>query len=186
MNQKQKVHTIVEGAVMVALAFILSFIILWKMPWGGEISLNMLPIILYACRRGPGPGFLSGFALGALLFIASGGIALGWQSIIGDYLLAYAVLGLAGLFRRKKSSVFIGTIVGASARFLVHFVVGATIWAAYMPPVLFGMTMTSPWFYSFLYNGFYMLIDTLLCLLVFALLRKPMGKYLTAEDIQKA
>ena len=53
---------------------------------------------------------------------------------------------------------------------MVHWVVGATVWAMYMPDAFFGMTMTSPWLYSLLYNGFYMLIDTLLCLVIFALL----------------
>ena len=47
------------------------------------------------------------------------------------------------------------------------------------------MTMTSPWLYSLLYNGFYMLIDTLLCLVIFALLFRPMHQYLTGADLRK-
>jgi thiamine transporter len=46
---------------------------------------------------------------------------------------------------------------GCFARFAVHYVVGATIWAEWMPEEFFGMTMTTPWFYSLLYNGSYML-----------------------------
>ena len=46
------------------------------------------------------------------------------------------------------------------------------------------MTMTTPWFYSLLYNGFYMVIDMVLCLVIFALLAKPMKKYFLAEDIR--
>ena len=60
----------------------------------------------------------------------------------------------------------------------------ATIWAEYMPEEFFGMTMTTPWFYSFLYNGFYMVIDMILCLIIFALLYKPMNKYLTGADLR--
>ena len=74
---------------------------------------------------------------------------------------------------------------GAFARFLVHYVVGATVWAEYMPEKFFGMTMTSPWFYSLLYNGSFILINTCLCLIVGALLWKPMGKYLRGEDIKR-
>ena len=44
--------------------------------------------------------------------------------------------------------------------------------------------MTNPWFYSLLYNGFYMSIDTVLCLVVFALLTPSMGKYLAGEDLR--
>ena len=58
-----------------------------------------------------------------------------------------------------------------------------SIWAEYMPEVFFGMAMTTPWFYSLLYNGFYMAIDMVLCLLVFWLARKPMWKYYTGGDI---
>ena len=183
-NSKLTVRCLVEGAVMVALAQVLSMIKLWEMPWGGSICLSMLPIFLYACRWGLKPGLMSGFVLGVLQFVLDGGFALGWQSIIGDYLVAFTVLGLAGLFRFKKSSIFIGTVAGSAARFLVHYVVGATVWAMYMPETFFGMTMTTPWFYSLLYNGFYMVIDMVLCLVVFAILSRPMEKYLLAKDVQ--
>ena len=177
------IRRLAEGAVMVAISQVLSMIILWRLPQGGSVSLDMLPIFLYAVRWGVGPGLMSGFAIGILQFISGGGIALGWQSIIGDYLVAFTVLGLAGLFRGWKYGVFPGAVLGSAARFLVHYVVGATIWAEYMPERFFGMTMTSPWLYSLLYNGSYMLIDMALCLLVFALLQKPMGKYLSGADI---
>ena len=144
----------------------------------------MAPIIFYACRWGLKYGLMSGFVLGCLQFLMDGGFALSIQSIFGDYLLAFTMLGLAGLFRFKKSSVFLGTLLGAAGRFLVHYVVGATVWAMYMPDIYFGIKMTTPWFYSLLYNLSYMVPDTLLCLVVFAALYKPMGKYLRAEDVK--
>ena len=55
-----------------------------------------------------------------------------------------------------------------------------------MPDEFFGMTMTSPWFYSLLYNGSYMLPSIILCLVVFAALYKPLKKYFTAEDLKLA
>ena len=48
------------------------------------------------------------------------------------------------------------------------------------------MTMTSPWIYSALYNGSYMLVDMVIILVIGALLWKPLGKYLRGEDLQKA
>lgn len=182
--RRRNLRRLTEGAVMVAVAQVLSMIILWKLPQGGAVCLGMLPIFLYAVRWGLGPGLMSGFVLGVLQFLSDGGIALGWQSIIGDYLVAYAALGLAGICHGWKYGVFPGTLIGSAARFLVHYVVGATVWKAYMPPEFFGLTMTSPWFYSLLYNGSYMALDMLLCLLVFALLQKPMGKYLVGDDIR--
>ena len=181
-----KVRALCEGAVLLAVAQILSYIKLWEMPWGGSIVLSMVPLVLYAVRWGLGAGLLDGFLFGVLQFMFDGGFAIGWESIIGDYLLAFTVLGLAGLFARRRSGVFLGTLVAGGARFLVHYVVGATIWAAYMPDTFFGMTMHSPWFYSLLYNLAYMLPNIAITLVVFAIAYKPLGKYLTGADLVQA
>lgn len=132
-----KLRALCEGAVLVAVAEILSFIKLWEMPWGGSVVLSMVPLVLYAVRWGLGPGLLSGFVFGVLQFVFDGGFAIGWQSMLGDYLIAFGVLGLAGIFTGKPYSIFAGTVVGSVARFLVHWVVGATIWAEYMPDEFF-------------------------------------------------
>ena len=175
-----------EGAILIAAAQVLSYLKLWRMPWGGSITLAMVPIILYAVRWGLGNGLIAGFVYGVMQFMFDGGISIGWESIIGDYLLAYTALGFAGLAHGKKGGIFIGTVIGGLCRFLVHYVVGATIWGEYMPESFFGMTMHSPWFYSLLYNLAYMLPNILICLLVFALLWVPMRKYLTGADLKKA
>ena len=167
-----RVRALTEGAIFVALAFVLSFVKLYELPNGGSLTPAMFPILFYALRFGLGRGMAAGFVFGLLQLLFDGAYAWGWQSMIGDYLLAFMVLGVAGLFWKQKGGFFIGATVGSLARFLVHFVVGATIWAAYMPDSFFGMTMTSPWFYSFLYNGSYMVIDYLLILLIGAVLQK--------------
>jgi thiamine transporter len=182
----KKLRSLCEGAAMVAIAQILSYIKLWQMPWGGSVVLAMVPIILYAVRWGLGSGLIAGFAFGVLQFMFDGGFAIGWESIVGDYLLAFTVLGLAGLMKGKKLGVFWGTLIGGVARFLVHYVVGATIWAAYMPEEFFGLTMTTPWFYSLLYNIAYMGPNIIITLVIFALLYKPMKKYLLGQDIPAA
>ena len=183
-SYRSNVRMLCEGALFVAAALVLDMIPLWEMPWGGSISLCMAPFFFFACRWGLGPGLLGGFVLGVLEFMFDGGFALGWQSILGDYLVAFTVLGPAGIFRGKRWSIFAGTVVGCVARFLVHYVVGATVWAEYMPETFFGMTMTTPWFYSLLYNGFYMAIDMVVCLVIFSLLSKPLGKYFLGQDLR--
>ena len=180
---KNNLRRLCEGAIMVAIAQILSYIKLWEMPWGGSIVLAMVPIILFSVRWGLGSGLLAGFVFGVLQFMFDGGFAIGWQSIIGDYLLAFTVLGLAGLMKGKKLGVFLGTLIGGVALFLVHYVVGATIWAAYMPDTFFGMTMTSPWIYSLLYNIAYMGPNIIITLVIFGLLYVPMKKYMLGQDI---
>ncbi len=183
-KSKLTLRALTEGAVFVAAAQVLSMIKLWEMPWGGSVTLAMVPILFYAVRWGLTPGLLAAFVFGVLQFTFDGGFAIGWQSIIGDYLVAFAVLGLAGLAHGKKNGIFTGTLIGGFARFLVHYVVGATVWAEYMPETFFGMTMHSPWFYSLLYNGSFILIDLVLCLVIGWLLWKPLGKYIRGEDLK--
>ena len=176
-----KLRSLTEGAILIALAEILSFLPLYKMPWGGSLDLAMLPIIVFCVRWGFGPGLIVSFAHALLQTLFEGGIAIGWESILGDFLIAYTVLGLAGLFKGK---FFPATVVACVARFLVHYVVGATIWAEYMPETFFNMTMTTPWIYSALYNAAYMLPDMLVILLVGGILLKtPAKKYLLGEDL---
>lgn len=176
---RQPVRALCEGAILIALAEILSFLPLYKLPWGGSIDFAMLPIILFCVRWGFGPGMLVATTHGILQTLFEGGIAIGWQSILGDFLIAYAVLGVAGLFRGRFAPA---AVVACGARFLVHYVVGATVWAEYMPEEFFGMTMTTPWVYSALYNGAYMLPDLCIILVVYVLLqRTPLEKFFRAE-----
>lgn len=176
-----RLRALCEGAIFIALAEILSFLPFYRFPWGGSIDLAMLPIIMVCVRWGFGPGMLAAVAHAILQTLFEGGIAIGWQSILGDFLIAYSVLGLAGLFRGKFVPA---TVVACGARFFVHYVVGATIWAEYMPEEFFGMTMTTPWIYSALYNGAYMLPDMVMVLIAgMLLLKTPAKKYILHEDI---
>ena len=185
MKKNLTLRALTEGAIFVALAQVLSYLKLWEMPWGGSVVLAMVPIVLYAVRWGIVPGLLAGFVFGILQFVFDGGFAIGWQSIIGDYLLAFTAIGLAGLvIREKNGAIYTGTVIGGLARFLVHYVVGATIWAEYMPEEFFGMAMKSPWFYSLLYNIAYMGPNIIITLVIFLILNKPLGKYIRGEDLK--
>ena len=186
-NMNRKTRMLAEGAVMVALAQILSYIKLFgDLPNGGSITLASVPIVLYAVRWGLGPGLLAGFALGLLQMVFDGAYAWGWQSMLLDYLVAYTPLGLAGLFKGKSWGVFPGALVGNLGRFAVHYISGVTIYKILAPTEFMGTTFTSPSFYSLIYNGSYMLPNLILCLVAFALLYKPMKKYFVGADLQRA
>ena len=180
-----KLRALCEGAIMVALAQVLGYLKFFELPQGGSITIGMLPIFLYCARWGFGPGLLASFVYSFLQLLQGGGFVIGWQSILGDYIVAYTLLGLAGLFHKNPYGYFYGVLVGGLARFLSHYITGATLWAEYMPDTFFGMTMTSPWFYSALYNGSYMLVDMIVCVVVGWALWKPLGKYIRGEDLQK-
>ena len=182
--KNSKTRTLCEAAMLIALAQILSYIKLYEFPNGGSVDCAMVPIILFAVRHGCGWGAGAGFVYGFLQYFAGNGIAIDWTTIICDYFLAFVALGFgAGLLSRRKWSVYYGTLIGGVLRFLVHFLIGVFVWGKYMPDSFLGKPMTSPWIYSLLYNGSYMVISMVLCLVVGALLWKPLGKFIRGEDL---
>lgn len=185
-STKARLYTrmLCEGAIMVALALVLNQLKIFRLPNGGSITLEMLPIFFFAVRWGVGPGLLAGFAFGLLQMFIDGAVAWGWQSLLLDYLVAFTPLGLAGVFKGKDWGIFAGTVLGSVVRFIVHFISGITIYAIVAPTELFNMTFTSPWMYSLAYNGSYMAIDMALCLVVFGLLYKPLKRYFLGTDIR--
>ena len=62
----------IEGALFIAIAQVLSMLKLWEMPWGGSVTLAMVPILLFAVRWGVGPGLAAGFVFGILQFTFDG------------------------------------------------------------------------------------------------------------------
>ena len=151
-------------------------------PQGGSVCIGMLPIFLYCARWGCKESFLASFAYGLLQLIFDGAYAWGPTSMLFDYVLAYGVLGVACLFRKQKGGVYIGTVVGCLCRFLVHFISGITIYRIYEPTELFNTTFANPYIYSAAYNGSYMVIDLVLCLVITALLYRPLSRYFAPQE----
>ena len=182
---KGKTRMLAEAGVSIALAIALSY---FKIPiglnfggFGGSIDLVMIPLVIFALKWGAGWGVLAGFVFGTIKYFL-GGSAIDIVSIIFDYSVAYAAVGLAGLFGKKpEKTAGIGAFAGCFFRFLIHYISGFTVYARWMPEEFMGMTMTSPFIYSLLYNGTYMLPNTVLCVLVVALLAKPLGKFFRAK-----
>ena len=163
-----------EGGVCVALSVALSYV---KFPimagiggFGGSVDLVMVPLIVFAVRCGLGWGIGAGLVFGLLKYFLASGTAISWVSIIFDYSVAYAFVGFAGLLKRKYSLFPVAALIGCFARFLVHFVSGVTVYAQYMPEEFMGISGMTPALYSFLYNGTYMLPNTVIAIAVCALL----------------
>lgn len=163
------VRTISEGAIMIALATVFSFLSLRLWPQGGSVDLVMIPIIVFALRRGAGWGIGAGLIYGMIDCIISGGVGYGWQSILLDYAVAYAMVGLAGLLPRKPVEA---VCLASVARLLIHVLSGVVIWGEWMPDVFLGLEMTNVWLYSFLYNGTYMAVNLIFAAVVVAILAK--------------
>ena len=95
----KKTLMLAEAGVCIALSIALSFL---KIPigltfggFGGSIDLVMIPLIVFAVRWGCGWGVLAGLAFGTLKYFIGSHGSVSWVSIIFDYSVAYAAVGLA-------------------------------------------------------------------------------------------
>ena len=174
-----QLRALTECALLTALALALSYL---EIPigfafggFGGSVSLAMLPMVLCALRWGTIWGLGSGFVMGTLKFIFAGSGGYTLASILLDYSVAYMAVGLAGVVRGRANMAWLGALVGCLGRFFVHFVSGVTVYAAYVGPI-FGWSGNSAAIYSILYNGSYMLPNTVLTVLLVLLLQKPLKR----------
>lgn len=158
---------ITEMAVLIAVAGVLeafsTFMPFLHMPQGGSASIGMLPIFIIAYKYGLKDGLIAGFIFGVINF-ALGGFVIHWGSIFFDYIFAFTVLGLAGLYKDvafKKNSAFIkGILLGGFARYVMHGISGMLFFGQYAGA-------EGAFIYSFIfYNLPYMAISIALCIII--------------------
>lgn len=160
-----------ESAVMIALAFILSFLKVVDMPYGGSVTaFSMLPIIIIAFRYGTGWGLASGFAF-SLLQMLMGLSSLSYATsavaavaiILLDYIVAFTALGLGGVFRTAVkdlgNAMALGALLTCVLRYICHVISGCTVWAGVSIPTSDGLL------YSLGYNATYMIPETLITIM---------------------
>ncbi len=147
----------------VALATVLSFIIVYTLPQGGSITAgSMVPIIWLSLRRGPKIGLAAGGLYGAIQFVVLP-YAVDPIQVALDYPLAFGVLGLAGFFQKQPP---LGAYVGITGRFVMHFIAGVVYWAPLYAPEL------NPFVYSAVYNGSYLLPELIVSGIIIYFLQK--------------
>jgi len=185
MDQRKNLRVLAECAILVALSVVLSFIKLFKLPLGGAVTLvSMLPVCVASVRHGVKKGAIASvlYAVFQLVFgIVADGL-LGWGltpvMLIGcmlfDYLIAFSVLCLAGLFRKKgELGIYAGFALAFAARFLSHFISGYVIFSNLEQWTLFGTVFENkPFLYSVCYNGMYMLPELVITLVVVVILMR--------------
>lgn len=144
MEEKKSSRTaiIAESAVLVAMACVLSLFPKFKfLPYGGSITIcSMLPIVLVSYRRGLKWGFMAAFVF-AVFQTLTGFTSVGFSfwSVVGvlafDYILAFTVLGIGGIFRGKGRSVrgelVCGCALALCLRTVMHIIGGYILWGEY-------------------------------------------------------
>lgn len=155
-------RTMVEIGVTAALAFVLSLLRLYRMPQGGSITLEMIPLFYLAFRTGTWPAVWAGTILG-LLNLVSDAYVIHPVQLLLDYPVPFAVLGLAGEF---KSHPIWGMTVAGALRLVVHVLAGVIFWGSYAPE---GQNV---WIYSIGYNATYLVPQLILSILVMLILMR--------------
>src|SRR6056297_886952 len=171
---KISLKAITEISVAVALAVIFNFIPLWKMPQGGSISLEMLPILVIALRWGLKEGLLAGFVYG-MLQLAFNPFIVHPAQLILDYPLPYMLLGFSGILKKqidkhmdKKINfyIIISVLVGGFLRLITHVFSGVIFFSQYAPEG------TNVWTYSIIYNASFIIPSLIVCYIIIAVFKK--------------
>ena len=185
---QSKTRILVEGAMLIALATILSYIKIFEMPFGGSITLEMLPIVIMGLRNGSKWGAFTGFVHGLIQMIIGFSNVLYCATLIAqigcillDYLLAFSVLGIAPMFTKlggsnKKLGYVIGAVIVGLLRFLCSFLSGWLLWGSYAPEG------TGPVIYSLTYNASYMIPDIIILAVVIGIIAVSAPKLFKAEN----
>ena len=205
-----KTRRLTESAMLLAVAIVLELVskmFIPEFPFGGQLTLvSMLPVVLISYRHGVKWGLISAFAY-ALLEMAIGtktvaaafqpdyfgeGVMIGNALIMCllDYVVAFTVLGLGGLFRSRIQNsgvaLMTGSLVALGARYVAHIASGYILFAGYaewfftqegfpawgaslvetLSPELLGFV------YSVVYNGMYMIPEMILTAVVALLLAR--------------
>jgi thiamine transporter len=193
LGMSEKTFRLVLSAVMIGLATVLSLIKVFPMPLGGSITIcGMLPILIIGYKYGPRWGLLTGFTFSIIQLLLDAGMLAGfagmhWQSTVGsillDYLVAFSVLGLAGIYGKGFVKFILGMITAVALRFISHVISGMVIYYAYAFdagnfPSYLAFLKGHVILYSMAYNAFYLLPDLIICLIVGAIIYKPLKKFI--------
>ncbi len=214
-----KTKRITESAMLIAMAIVLELVskaFIPEMPFGGQITfVSMLPIVLISYRHGVKWGLVSGVAYAMIeMVIGAKTVAAAFQPgyfgdgrmllnafvmCLLDYLLAFTVLGLGGIFRGRlgasaepasqgkagaSKELCLGSLVALGARYVSHILSGYILFSGWAEWFFtqegfpaWGASLVaslSPealgWVYSIVYNGMYMVPEMILTAIAAALI----------------
>jgi len=155
------VQTMAEIGIAIALAAVLGQLRLFVMPQGGSVSLELLPIIFVAVRRGVVPGLTAGLLYGLVQLLLPGAFVYHPVQAALDYPLAFAALALAGLVVvRGWRGLCLAVALAVAGSLAFHFLSGLIFFAEYAP------AWESPWLYAITYNLLYLLPEGVLTVLL--------------------
>lgn len=201
MEKQKKLRALVTSSVLIALGTAISFVCEWipglNLPFGGTITIcSLLPLVLISWMYGLSWGLVSGFIYSLFQMLVGYATVAGLltpdsDSFMGigkallifllDYILAFTVVGLGGMFRswkNKTASLVCGALVSVTLCYGFHFLSGAIFYGAwaewFFTDTVFaqfaiskaildnvsGATLSA--LYSLIYNGCYMIPEIII------------------------
>lgn len=206
----KRTFNLVLAGVMIAMGTALGFVKPFELPYGGAITLcSMLPVMFFSYRCGLKWGLSAGlvFSVLQLLFGLDALKGISAMMVVGsiflDYILAFTVLGLAGMFRGKikndAAAFTLGSLVSMMLRYFCSFLSGWVLWASFNEtadmqgfiatffPALGNLSGTAlAVVYSLVYNGSYMIPEIILTCVVGFLLVQFAGKQILDKAPEKS
>ena len=208
-----KTKRLTESAMLIAVAIVLELVskmFIPEMPFGGQVTLvSMLPVVLISYRHGVRWGLVAGLGYAMIeMLLGARTVAAAFQPgyfgdgtmilnalimCVLDYLAAFTVLGLGGMFRSRiqnpGAALCCGSVVALTARYACHVLSGYILfsgWAKWfftqdgfpawgaslveaLSPGMLGFV------YSLVYNGMYMLPELILTAVVALFLGRSKG-----------
>jgi len=159
--------SITYASICIAMSFALSFMRIVRLPQGGSITpASLLPLMVYAYMFGVRKGIFAGFIYGVLQAFQDPAVLHPAQFLL-DYPVAFAWIGLAGLFAQRKGlakypqlQFAIGGILAGLGRFMMHFLSGTFAFGIFAPEG------TPAALYSLVYQAGYVLPDLAIAIAV--------------------
>ena len=206
----KRTFNLVLAGVMIAMGTALGFVKPFELPYGGAITLcSMLPVMFFSYRCDLKWGLSAGlvFSVLQLLFGLDALKGISAMMVVGsiflDYILAFTVLGLAGMFRGKikndAAAFTLGSFVSMMLRYFCSFLSGWVLWASFNEtadmqgfiatffPALGNLSGTAlAVVYSLVYNGSYMIPEIILTCVVGFLLVQFAGKQILDKAPEKS
>lgn len=166
-TRKMTTQQLVTCAVALALAYVTSYIKLFKLPFGGSVTLfSMLFIVLIGYWYGPKIGILTGLVYGIFQFLQEPYVLSLFQ-VCCDYILAFGAMGTAGFFSKSKKHGLVKAYLAAIlARGAFHALGGYLYWMDYMPSN-FPKSLTA--LYPIIYNYSFILAEGILTVIVISI-----------------
>lgn len=188
-----KVHRMVESAVMLAIAVVLS-LFPFSSPWalGGGITVcSMLPLVILSWRYGCLWGTFAAFVYSLLQMILgfsnvqyADSVTTAVLIILFDYVFAFSVVGLSGLFKGRLGRPRLELVLGITVTFLVrlacHYISGVVVWEVLWPNEL---GWAAP-IWSIAYNASFMIPEIIITGLAACLSYGPLARYYQGADLK--